>query len=144
MKLKEETVEEFLKRTGKKVTEVPASDKNTPKKKFNNGYESEVTKKKESDITDDTMRQGEKGIRRGYRKGNDEDEAVTLYKESEINMGVKMKESIENMLNLVAQKDLSGAEEQFNYIFSQKIADRLETMKQEIGHAMMNPKKEEE
>jgi hypothetical protein len=54
-----------------------------------------------------------------------------------------MKENIEQMLKNVASGDLGAAKEQFSYIITQKVADRLDDYKAEVGGEFMNTKLDE-
>jgi hypothetical protein len=47
-------------------------------------------------------------------------------------------ENIEQMLKSIAAGDIASAKEQFSYVVTQKVADRLEDFKAEVGSEFMN------
>lgn len=49
-----------------------------------------------------------------------------------------VKENVEQMIKSIAQGDTESAKEQFSYIITQKVADRLEDFKAEVGSEFMN------
>jgi len=53
-------------------------------------------------------------------------------------MELMMKENIEQMFSNLVAKDFDAAKEQFSYIVTQKVADRLEDLKAEVGSTFMN------
>jgi len=55
-----------------------------------------------------------------------------------------MLENIENMLNAIGGGDFESAEEAFQYVMTQKVADRLDNLKQEVGGSFMNNQGSEE
>jgi hypothetical protein len=49
-----------------------------------------------------------------------------------------MKTNIEQMFSDLVAKDFDAAKEQFSYILTQKVADKLEDVKAEVGSSFMN------
>jgi hypothetical protein len=45
---------------------------------------------------------------------------------------------IENMVSQLVSGDKDSATESLNRIFSQKVAERLDSFKQDVGHTMFN------
>lgn len=54
-----------------------------------------------------------------------------------------VKENIEQMLKSIAAGDTESAKEHFSYIVTQKVADRLEDYKAEVGSTFFNQRGEE-
>ena len=54
----------------------------------------------------------------------------------------QMKEEIGQLLTQLANNQFDDAEQTFNYLAAQKVANRLEDMKQEVGSSFMNQNKE--
>lgn len=55
----------------------------------------------------------------------------------------QFKENIEAMIDSIVKQDFEAASNMFNLTISQKVSDRLEGYKQEVGAAFMNQKGEE-